>query len=171
MNAVDVVKLAYAGSHMWYQGTIGNVTADQANHAPPGVAHPIGELAVHILQCEDGMINMAIQGKPMIWERDGWGDKLGIPLMMNLPPAAARDYKCDAQALQEYAQAVYKNTEEYLNSLTPGDLDGELDLTAMDMGKMKLGEFLMTMLLGNNYAHTGEISAIKGMLGRKGYPF
>jgi hypothetical protein len=27
------------------------------------------------------------------------------------------------------------------------------------------------MLLGNAYAHTGEISALKGMLGSKGYPF
>lgn len=75
-NAVDVIKQAYQGSHMWYQGTIADVTEEQANYVPPGRAHPIGALAAHILQTEDGMINMAILGQPMIWERDGWGQKL-----------------------------------------------------------------------------------------------
>ena len=56
---------------MWYEATIADVTAEQANHLPPGVPHPIGELAAHILHTEDGMINMVILGKQMVWERDG----------------------------------------------------------------------------------------------------
>lgn len=94
-------------------------------------------------------------------------------MLINQENAAARAYKCDLKALLEYGQAVFANTEAYLNTLQDADLDREVDLTHMDPGmdKMSLGEFLTQMLLGNNYAHTGEISALKGMLGNKGYPF
>ena len=171
MNAIDAIKLAYAGSHQWYQGTVGDVTADAANQVPDGVAHPIGAIAAHIIQCEDVMINAALQGKPSIWERDGWGAKLGLSLMVDQETNAARSYKCDPRELSEYAEAVYKNTDAYLSALRQEDLDKEVDLTAAGMGKMGVGAFLLTALLGNNYAHTGEISALKGIMGKKGYPF
>ena len=172
MDAIQLLKSAFEGSHMWYEATIADVTAEQANHLPPGVAHPIGELAAHILHSEDGMINMVILGKQMIWERDGWGAKLGVPLMMDQDTAGARAFKCHPQQLQEYAQAVFAGTAAFLDSLTPEDLDtNKVDMTAEGVGVISLGNFLTQMLLGNNYAHTGEISALKGMLGRKGYPF
>ena len=171
MNAIDAIKLAYAGSHQWYQGTIGDVTSETANHVPDGVAHPIGAIAAHIIHCEDVMINTALQGKSSIWERDGWGAKLGLSLMVDLEMQVARSYKCDPLKLSEYAEAVYKNTDAYLSALRPEDLDKEVDLTAAGLGKMGVGQFLLTMLLGNNYAHTGEISALKGIMGKKGYPF
>ena len=172
MDSIQVLKRAFEGSHNWYQGTIADVTAEQANQVPDGVAHPIGETALHILHSEDGMINMAILGKPMIWERDGWAAKLGAPVMMMQESAAARSVRCDPQELQEYAQSVYANTNAFLDGLSAEDLDTkEVDMTADGFGIMKLGDFLTQALLGNNYAHTGEISALKGILGRKGYPF
>ena len=173
MDAVEVVRQAFQGSHMWYEGTVAGVTDEEANAVPPGVAHPIGELAAHILHCEDGMINVAIRGKPAIWEAEGWGDRVNIPMLMDMeePGARTREVRCSPQQLDAYAKSVFANTASFLDGLTAADLDGELDLTGMGMGKYKLGEFLMTMLLGNNYAHTGEISTIKGMLGNKGYPF
>jgi uncharacterized damage-inducible protein DinB len=171
MDAIEAIKLAYAGSHQWYQGTIADVTPDAANNVPEGEAHPIGYVAAHILHCEDVMINSALQGKPSIWERDGWNDKLGISVALDQPTESARAYRCDPLKLNEYAQLVYKNTEAYLDSLRADDLDQEVDLTEAGIGKMGRGAFLLTMLLGNNYAHTGEISALKGIMGKKGYPF
>ena len=170
MDAIDAIKLAYAGSHQWYQGTIADVTSDAATHVPEGVAHPIGAIAAHIVQCEDVMVNL-LRGKPSIWERDGWGDKLGLSLVVDIEPQVARSYQCDPLKLSEYAEAVYQNTDAYLSTLRPDDLDKEIDLTEAGLGKMGVGEFLLTMLLGNNYAHTGEISALKGVMGKKGYPF
>jgi hypothetical protein len=171
MDAISAIKLAFAGSHQWYQGTIGDVTSDAANRVPDGVAHPIGAIAAHIIQCEDVMINTAIQGRQSIWERDGWGAKLGLPLLVDPELEKARSCKCDPQQLREYAETVYKNTDAYLSALQPEDLDKEVDLTEAGMGKMGVAEFLLTALLGNNYAHTGEISALKGIMGKKGYPF
>jgi len=172
MNAIEAIKLAYGGSHDWYQGTIADITPDAANNVPGGEAHPIGYVAAHILHCEDVMINSMLQGKPSIWERDAWDKKLGIATVaLDQPTPAAQAYRCDPLALNDYARSVYSSTDSYLDGLSPDDLDREVDLSEAGIGKMGLGAFLLTMLLGNNYAHTGEISALKGILGKKGYPF
>ncbi len=36
---------------------------------------------------------------------------------------------------------------------------------------MKVADALSNALIGNNLAHTGEISALKGLQGAKGYQF
>ena len=172
MDAIGVLKSAFDGAHMWYQGTIADVTTGEANQVPPGVAHPIGELALHILHSEDGMINKVIGGQQMIWERDGWAAKLGIPALLMQDNAVARSVKCDPQQLQDYARSVFASTAAFLDSLKPEDLDNrKVDMTEDGFGILTLGEFLTQALLGNTYAHTGEISALKGVLGKKGYPF
>lgn len=171
MDTIEAVKAAFGGAQMWYEGTVAGISEEQANYLPPGVAHPIGELMAHVLHSADGMVTMALQGQPSIWERDGWGEKLGVPLMMTHDTASARAFRVDPARLEEYGRAVFANLNAYLDSLTPTDLDRELDLTGMGMGKMPVSSFLLTALLGNTYAHTGEISALKGMQGAKGYPF
>jgi len=173
MNAVGVLKSAFAGAHMWYQGTVADLTEEQANIVPPGVAHPIGELTAHILHCEDVMINQVIWGKPPLWEQDGWKVKVGGDLMVDHPDAvAARAYRCNLPAMLAYGEAVFANTEAFLEGIEDGDLDRELELVSLGFpSNMTVAVFLTQMLLGNTYAHTGEISSLKGSLGKKGYAF
>ena len=171
MDSIEAVKTAFGGAHMWYQGTVAGLTSEEANALPPGVAHPIAELMAHILHSEDVMLNVLVRGEQPIWERDGWDKKLGLPMMLRQDNESARSFRCDPQQLDPYTHAVFTNTDTYLSSLTPADLDTELDLTAAGMGKMTLASLLLTMVLGNTYAHTGEISALKGLHGQKGYPF
>lgn len=95
----------------------------------------------------------------------------GLPMTMGRETQQARAFRCDPAPLHEYADAVFANMDAYLGSLSESDLDSEIDLTAMGMGKMPLAVFLTRMLLGNTYAHTGEISTLKGLLGVKGYAF
>lgn len=71
-----------------------------------------------------------------------------------------------------YGRKVFENTEAFLTSLKDGDLDRELNLKQFGFPMdMTVGNFLSRMVLGNTYAHTGEISALKGTMGLKGYPF
>ena len=164
MDGVEVLKSAFGGAHMWYQGTVEDVSAAQTNTVPPGVVHPIGELMAHILHCEDFMLNTAIQGNPTLWERDGWGAKLGGEVIVDLPiPVKGHAYECDPKAMSEYAEAVFTNTDAFLDGLKDSDLEREIELVQFGFpNNMSLGTFLTTMLLGNTYAHTGEISALKG---------
>ena len=172
MNSTSVLKSAFDGAHMWYQGTVADLTEGQANIVPQGVGHPIGELMAHIIQCEDVMINQVILGKPPLWEQDGWKLQVGGDLMVDHDAAAARAYKCRLAAMSDYGQAVFSSTGAFLEGLKESDLNRELDLVSAGFdNNMSVGVFLTQMLLGNTYAHTGEISALKGSLGNKGYPF
>ncbi|NUQ38499.1 MAG: DinB family protein [Caldilineales bacterium] len=170
MDSIALLKTALDASHRWYLGTVDGLTEAQANFVPPGTAHPIGELAAHILQSEDGIVNM-LQGQPPLWVRDGWGERLGLPMVMRQDPEVARAFRCQPGDLADYGQAVYANTEAFLSGLRPDDLDRDVDLSAMGIGTVKLGYVLTGMLLGNTFAHTGEISALKGVQGLRGYPF
>ena len=170
MDSVSVLKNAFGGAHMWYQGTVADVTGEQANAMPPGVSQPIGALVAHILHCEDVMINQVIRGEQPIWERDGWKDRAGGEMMLDMP--AERSYKVNLPEMLAYGQAVMASTDSFLGGLKPDDLDRELNLIPLGFpSDMTMGAFLTQMLLGNTYAHTGEISCLKGSLGSKGYPF
>lgn len=171
MDSIEAVKTAFAGAHMWFDGTAEDISAEQANQSPPGVCHPIGALMAHIIQCEDIMLSTFVMGgKETLWERE-WRAKLGVPLLVDFPAEPDRGVKYDPAALRDYGKAVFAQTDSYLASLTPTDLDRELNLTEAGMGKMPVAAFLLTLLVGNTYAHTGEISALKGVQGAKGYPF
>jgi hypothetical protein len=172
MDGVASIRSAFAGAHDWYRGTVADVGPEQANHLPPGACHPIGALMAHILHSEDFMLNTAVRGEPTLWERDGWGAKLGGEMLLAQEASVSRAYTCDPQKLAEYAEAVFANTDAVLGGLTDAELDRELSLVRFGFPQdMSLGAFLTRMLLGNTYAHTGEISALKGCLSMKGYPF
>jgi hypothetical protein len=170
MNAAQVLQSAFGGAHRWFQGTIEGLTAEQANTVPEGIAHPIGSQIAHILHSEDGMIGM-LEGTPPLWQSEGWGEKLGLEMLMSQTAESSRAYRCDPAQLEEYGKAVFARTDAYLAGLSDEDLDRPHDLSAWGMGEVPVGQILTTMTLGNTYAHTGEISALKGTQGLKGYPF
>lgn len=172
MDSIDVLKNAFGGAHMWFQGTVADLTEEQANAVPPGVSLPIGALIAHILHCEDVMINQIIRSEPAIWEQDGWKDRAGGEMLLDIDPAIARAHKVNLMPMMDYGKAVLASTQDFLGALTPAELDRELNLVPLGFPEnMSLGVFLTTMLLGNTYAHTGEISCLKGSLGKRGYPF
>ncbi len=170
MDGAQAMTAAVKASHDWYNGTVADVTGAQANFLPSGVSHPIGETMAHVVQSEDGIVNGMLRGQKTIWEKDGWEKKLGIPNMMMHDTKGARALKLDPKSLGAYTQVVQASTMSYLSGLKPADLDRIVDIGG-DIGKLPVGGVLTMLLVGNTFAHTGEISAIKGMQGAKGYPF
>ena len=170
MNGVQALKAAIDASHAWYAGTTGGLSADVVNHLPPGTSHPIGEQIAHTLQSEDYIIASMLQGQPSIWERDGWGAGTSMPNVVRQDFETARNFKGDVAALDPYRAAVYAQTEAYFAVLSDAELDRELDLQP-PLGKTSVGGVLCMLLIGNNFAHTGEISALKGIQEQRGYPF
>ncbi len=167
MNGVQTLGASFQAAHNWYSGTVGDVTPEQAKHVPAGVVHPIGELAAHILHTEDGFVSM-LQGAPTIWESEGYGTKLGIAWVFAQDHAVARAMQTTPADLAEYAAKVFAKTDAYVASLSDADLDREVEIFG---NKMPIGGALGGLLLANTFAHVGEISALKGLSGAKGYPF
>jgi hypothetical protein len=158
--------------HGWLEGTLQDVTTEQAHWQPSGRVVPAGaHYAHHVMGAEDVMLNMMIRGSTPLAMGE-WEGRTGIsePMPMGAWDDWARRIQIDLPALRAYAQAVYANTDAYLATVTPEEWERPLDLTAVGMGHQTVG-YLLTLILLDGGAHCGEISAVKGLQGLQGYPF
>jgi hypothetical protein len=171
-----MLRAQMKGAHDILEGTMQDVTAEEAHWAPPGIANPLGATYAHLLLGEDMLMHgMVMGGKPPLFATS-WAGKTGISEM---PPSPAegtldkwsRSVQVDLAALREYAKAVYAETDEYLASLDGAALDKPLDLSRFGMGQQTIGFFIGNLLVGHVNNHCGEISCLKGLQGAKGYPF
>ena len=174
MEAGSSLRGQFEGAHEILEQTMADVTPEQAQWSPPGKANPLGATYAHAILAEDMMVNGVLKGSAPIMATTFAG-KAGLS---ELPPPPDQDYgdwarrvQVDLTAAREYAQAVYKNTTDYVSSLSDSDLERTLDLTNMGLGKQNVGAFLGNILLWHVNAHCGEVSCLKGIQGTKGYPF
>jgi hypothetical protein len=168
------LREAFEGSHQIMEQTMADVTAEQANWAPPGLANPLGATYAHMVISEDMMINSMLKSSPPLMASTFAG-KAGVSEPPPPPDKDPADWnrrvKVDLSAAREYAQAVYKNTSDYISSLSEQDLERKIDLSAFQLGEQTVGWFLTNVLLWHVNAHCGEVSCLKGLQGAKGYPF
>lgn len=172
MNGIEVLRNQIKASHDIVEGTAVDLTDEMCHHLPGGMAHPIGSTYVHIATAEDFIINMMVRGQQPLLMGD-WAGKTGAS---EPPPDPTGDVlgwhnrvKVDLNQAREYAQAVYKNTDEYLSTLSDSDLDREIEVPGF--GKNALAYYIGIGALIHPANHVGEISALKGIQGAKGYPF
>ena len=67
-----------------------------------------------------------------------------------------------------YAKATAQTLLDYVATLAPKDLERTIPTP---IGDHDMGQFLEIFIIGNINWHIGEISALKGCLGLKGYPW
>lgn len=173
MNPIPMIREQIKTAHEWFDGTIAGVNDELAHWQPGGNAHPIGSRYAHMVVSEDMMVNGLLKGSAPLFATS-WAGKTGL----EDPQAAfyttldwAKGVKVDIDAMKEYAQAVYANTDEYLATLSEDELERTIDLTEQNLGTWSLGAFLLTFVLGHVRDIMGEISALKGVRGLQGYPF
>jgi len=94
-------------------------------------------------------------------------DKPGLPDWSGW----SRRVKVDLAATRKYAQAVYAETDQFLAALSPADLERPVVLAALGPGTSTMGFWIYNGVVGHGFTHCGEISCLKGLQGRRGYPF
>lgn len=169
--AVDILRAALKQCHQVLEGTMADVSSEALHWQPPGTANSIGANYAHIVTGEDFLVNaMVRKGPPML--ATSWAGKTGLS---ELPPVGGgmhewgQRVQIDLDALRAYAQAVYASTDDYLATLSDADLGTAVD--APQFGNPAIGNFVGNIVLANLGWHTGEIAALKGVQGLKGYPF
>jgi hypothetical protein len=178
-KVVSFFREQLQAAHGLLEGTVSDVTSEQAHWSPQGNAMPLGALYAHVVLSEDGTVNgLFKKGMPLF--AGAWANKTGVSELPPMPNPEApgfpdwtewsRRVKVDLAALRQYAEAVYGATDEYLASLTDDDLNSPVDLSALELGEKTLGYVLINGVLGNAFTHCGEISCLKGMQGLQGYP-
>ncbi|MGB6411445.1 MAG: DinB family protein [Candidatus Deferrimicrobiaceae bacterium] len=179
-NVISLLREQLKTINELLEGTVDDVTQEQAHWIPPGVAMPIGATYAHVVVSQDGVINGMLKGGAPLFASK-YAGKTGLsemppdfdPEKPGLPDWSAwsRKVKVDLPAFRKYAQAVYAASDEYLATLRGKDLDRPIDLTALGFGQSTVGFLVNNAVLGNAFTHCGEISCLKGLQGKKGYPF
>jgi hypothetical protein len=167
MNGVEAQKETLSLVHDYLEGAFSGCEGETLTRTFPGsTIGSIGSIYLHALASEDWAIQELIQGKPKLADSGGWFARLGMD------PAKDPDWSkanMDLAVMKEFAQAVYAATDAYLNSITDADLDKEIPwhsgLTHT------AGWVLADVVHAHLGEHSGEIAALKGMMGLKGLPW
>ncbi|MGB3399654.1 MAG: DinB family protein [Candidatus Deferrimicrobiaceae bacterium] len=179
-NVISLLREQLKSGIELVEGTMADVTPEQAHWIPPGVALPIGASYAHVVVGQDSVINGMLKGGAPLFA-SSWAGKTGLselppdvdPKKQGLPDWSAwsRKVKVDLPVFRKYAQAVYAVSDEYLATLRGKDLDRPVDLTVLGFGQSTMGFLINNAVLGHAFTHCGEISCLKGLQGKKGYPF
>ncbi|MEZ4732982.1 MAG: DinB family protein [Caldilineaceae bacterium] len=167
-GAINLLREQYQQSHEWLQGTMQGVDEGSAHFQPGGLVSPIAGHAAHAVTGLDFLLIGTVGGKQPLLVSN-FADKAGIskPSQDGDWLGADRGVVMNVAEFTTYQAAVFAAVDDLLAGFTDSDLTREVDSS---FGKMTVGWWLNTMLL-NTYSHTGEIAAIKGLQGLKGYPF
>lgn len=152
----------------WTNDILSQVVADLTDgqatwRAPGSTIQPIAPIFLHVYHNEDRAVHRGL-GRPTVFESQGWAEKLGYrPDEPWLPLG-----KVDAAALRAYAAAVHAATTDYLDRLQPDDLTRVVE---SHRGPRSVAALLSLLLVTHKASHMGEIAALLGSQGVKGFPF
>lgn len=176
ITAIQLIKDQLKDAHETLESTFADVTEDILHKDPGGKAFPVGSLYAHLVFSEDVILHTMLQTKTPLYKGD-WAGRTGTDSAMPAMDenwsanneAWSKTVRVDLAQVRAYAQAVYAATNAYLDSLTDADLERVVDLGAW--GKKTVAGLLTGFIIAHTNSLAGEISAIKGVHGAKGYPF
>jgi len=164
MDALSLLRrLAETANNLTTQ-VFANVTVEQAIWTPGGsTTNPIVTIFLHIYHVEDRAAHRASAGQPTIFEIGEWGERLRYdPASPWLPIPHP-----DLPACRAYASEVHTFTREFLEGLDPDSLQREIQTAR---GPRPLVDSLTLALVTHKLTHLGEIAALLGCQGVKGFP-
>ncbi len=176
ISVLDLLKEELKNARETFEATAADIKEEDVHKDPGGMAYPLGATYAHLVFSEDAIVSGMLQGKTPLFATD-WNNKTGasspMPAMDENWETANREWsksvKVDMNQMREYAKAVYAATDVYMDSLKEEDLEKEIDLGAM--GKQTAVHIIYAFLIAHTNQLTGELSALKGVHGAKGYPF
>jgi len=158
MNTVELVQYSLAVAFDILKQVTADLTQEQTDWRPPGIVNTIGSIYSHILNYADCFVqDYCIEGKPPPDSIESRPDALKM-----------QDVQANPTELHAYADSVKNKIQDWLSSLTPADLDRKFDTT---IGELTLGQMMEIYIIWHTNVHCGEISALKGCQGAKGYPW
>jgi uncharacterized damage-inducible protein DinB len=164
MDALVLLRDLAARSDDLMTQTFAAVTVEQAAWRQEGsTANPIAAIFLHVYYPEDWFVHRDT-GAPLIFEAGGWANRLGYDPAAAWSPSA----RPEPDACRAYAAEVRAATHDYLEHLDPSRLEEEIDSTR---GKRSRVAMLSRLLVTHKLTHLGEIAALLGCQGVKGFPF
>lgn len=170
MDAKTFIQQQMVNVRNMVEDAMTDLTEDQFNWQPPGKVNPISATLIHLFSGEDMFIQELIQGKPQGWELQGWSKKIGIQSPPGGPGNGWEDCKnariC-IEPVMAYGRAIWADMDAYLAEMSAEELDRQVNF----FGRMLPVAELLMIIVVHSACHAGEIAAVKGMQGIKGWSF
>ena len=175
MNTVELIHYSLGFAFDLLEQVVSDLTQEQVEWMPPGTANPIGALYWHTVSYVDELAHDWAIGQASLGKRDGWEERVVIASPPKDPDDPYADLwvvreglQVDLPALHDYARATAQTLLDWVASLTPEDLERTIETT---IGELSLAQMLEAYIIWHINVHCGEISALKGCQGLKGYPW
>ena len=163
MDALSLLRDGAASTEERMRSVFAPVTREHAGWRLPGsTANTIAATFFHVYNGQDNLVHRVLLEQPPIFESGGWAERLGVDAktVWSAPPP-------DPDLLRAYADEVQAATVPALEALAPGVLDREEETPR---GRRTVGARLLLMLVTHKGTHMGEIAALLGCQGLKGFP-
>ena len=158
MNTVELLQYSLDTAFGILSQVTADLTQEQIDWQPPGLVNTIGSIYSHILTYVDWFVqDLCIDQKPF-----------PESLEAAIKDHGMRHVQADLAELHKSAGTVWKKAQGWLSSLTPADLEIIRNTT---VGELNQGQMFEIYIIWHINVHCGEIAALKGCQGAKGYPF
>ena len=148
---------------------LAGVRAADLDWPPRPDCNPLGWTVWHLTRVQDGQI-ADLMGEADLWTRDGWHQKFDRPpdhddSGYGHTAAQVSAFRSPSAKVQlDYLRAVTDRTKQYLASLSPTELDRELDESGPEPPMVGVR---IVSILADCHHHAGEASYIRGLLKAK----
>lgn len=158
MNTVELLQFSLGAAFDILGQVTADLTQEQADWRPPGTASTIGSIYPHILTYVDYYVrNYFVEGKPQPQTVESRPTELWM-----------QDIQVDLSELHTCADQVRSTAQNWLSSLAPEDLERRALTT---VGEISEDQAVVLSIIWHVNADCGQISALKGCQGLKGYPW
>jgi hypothetical protein len=168
---------ALESAHSILEATMADVTDEVAKRPAPGTANSVGSSYAHAAFAEDAVVSgMLKQQAPLA--ASTWAGRTGFDRPMPMAGGHGDDLgewyrtvQVDLAACREYARAVAAASAEFITTADDETLARPIDMSFVGFGSLPLASVFATFVIGHLNNLCGEIAAVKGVHGLRGYPF
>ena len=166
MDGKTMLRQQMQAMHNYLEAAIGDCTPGVlGKRLPGGTINSAGAIYAHTIFGEDGLLNGLVRGATPVYYAEGWAQKIGI----DMPKGGLEpdwDVNLDLGLFRQYAAAVYRQSDEYLASVTDAELARVVEPGFVP--PLPVSSFFADVLVWHAATHQGEISALKGVQGVNG---
>jgi hypothetical protein len=165
-----VLKASLDVAHFVFNSVVADLDQEMASYRIPGSNLAPGmAIMAHALLGEDVIINKEVRNGELLLIEGGFAQAAGVTdISYSMTPEWIAS-TFDVDGLRAYAAALFAQTDAFLSSATPEELDRKLPTPIGS--EMSAAEMIGAFVVVHLGVHTGEVSALKGAQAKKGLPF
>lgn len=182
--ALDSIRNRVRGLHSLWVEAADTMDTEHVNHYErPGVL-PIAFTVHHAINIEDSSVNFLMRGQLPIWHRDDWASRTAVAIDNHGKELTVAEMESQRignwTAYKEYMHTVFAETESWLESLAPTDLEtvlfnGEFPdmfkkayIARVVQDQIRLVDAIECWVFQHGIRHMGELEHARALVGLGG---